>query len=82
MNIFFQFFCADGMRRFFVIGKALEFSEAGAFVLVAIWVLRLRSLRSVFKRYPIGVRFWWFVPFARRWQNMIAPTDIDPVGRF
>jgi hypothetical protein len=81
MKIIFQFFCANGMRRFLVIGKALGFLVAGSFIALLPWAFRLHSLRSVFKRYPISVRFWWSVPFAR-WQNLIAPTDIDAVGRF
>jgi hypothetical protein len=82
MKIIFQFFCADGMRRFLVIGKALGFLVAGSFIALLPWAFRLHSLRSVFKRYPISVRFWWSVPFARRWETLIAPTDIDAVGRF
>jgi hypothetical protein len=82
MKIIFQFFCADHMTSFFVIGKALEFLEASSIIVLLLWTLRLHSLRSVFKRYPIRVRFWWVVPFTPRWRQIIDSRDIDSVRRF
>lgn len=65
-----------------MIGKAFEVANFGLLVFVTFLLYRACPRRGTLGRYPWDVRIRLALPFTKRWQNQVAPEDIEIIRKY
>lgn len=82
MQHLFVFLCANQMRYFFLLGKALVAVEAILVVVVIVLVAISSPPKGLLKSYPWRTRIRFIIPFTQSWRSEVSFDHVESIQNF